>query len=334
MEPPRTRDKVFFWIILGCLSTYFAEVWSGSQIYTFYNPQSYILVIPLYTLHTLFLWALIWRYGRPWLYALFPAGCIFGLYEAYITKVLWSPTWAPDAFRVFGIALTETMVLVLFWHCFMSFIIPLLLGEAVFTSSNEIYSLLPGWAYRVINVIGERRLYYLLPVLGGIFQSTGAGSLLDSVLSGVLTTLFIVVLLVLWRRKVGTGYSMRDLLPNTRQFKALGILLLIYYAVTTVLLRPEELPDLGAQATIWVLYAFFGALLYLGIRKSNVVEATSATLSLNPPPMRLMLLGGLISLGSVIGFVSSLNFVLALSVWAVGILFGLYVLIQTIRNLV
>jgi len=333
MEAPSARSKLFFWLIMGCLSTYFAEVWSGSQIYTFYNLMSYILVIPLYTLHILFLWGLIWRFGHPWLYALFPAGCLFGLYEAYITKVLWNPTWETDMPRLFGIALTETMVLVLFWHCFMSFIIPLFLAETIFTSSNEIYSLLPEWAMRLLHRIQNKRLYYIFPVLGGIFQSTGATSIIDTALSGIMTTLFVVVLLVLWRRYVGTHFQMRDLLPDQQQFKAIGVLLLVYYIITGAILRPEEIPSLGAQATIWVMYVFFGRLLYLALKRSRVIEAGVVWFHIEPSPLRLMILGGLLSLGSVIGFVSGLNLILALSVWFIGILFGLYMLVQTIRNL-
>ena len=330
---PSNRSKVFFWLILGALSTYFAEVWSGSQIYTFYNPLSYILVIPLYTLHILFLWTLVWRYGRPWFYALFPAGCLFGLYEAYITKVIWNPTWGSEFPRVFGIALTETMVLVLFWHCFMSFIIPMLLAEAIFTSSSEIYSLLPSWSLRVVDVIKQKRLFYLLPVLGGVFQSTGAPTVVDAVLSGIMTTLFVVVLMVLWRRRVGVEYSMRDLLPNPRQFKIIGVLLLAYYIITGVTMRPEEIPGFGAQATIWILYLFFGVLLYLALKISPRIRGSGLVLHLQPSPLPLFFLGGLISVGSVIGFVSGLNYIAALLVWLIGILFGLYVLIQTIRNL-
>ena len=330
---PSGRSKVFFWFILGALSTYFAEVWSGSQIYTFYNPLSYILVIPLYTLHTLFLWTLIWRYGRPWFYALFPAGCLFGLYEAYITKVLWNPTWASEFPRVFGIALTETMVLVLFWHCFMSFIIPLFLAEAVFTSSSEIYSLLPNWALKIVQVIEKKRLYYLLPVLGGIFQSTGATTILDAALSGIITTLFVVVLMVIWRRRVGVTHAMRDMLPNTRQFKIIEVLLLAYYLIAGFTMRVEEIPGLGAQATIWVLYLFFGGLLYLGLKRSHRIEENGFSFDLQPNPIRLIFLGGLISLGSVIGFVSGLNYISALVIWFLSILFGLYVLIQTIRGI-
>jgi hypothetical protein len=282
--------------------------------------------------HILFLWTLIWRNGRPWLYVLFPAGCIFGLYEAYITKVLWNPTWDTAMPHVFGIALTETMVLVLFWHNFMSFIIPLIIAEATFTNSNEIYSLLPAWALRVLKIIDEKKLVYILPFFGGIFQSTGAGSILDAALSGIITTLFVVVLLVFWRRRVGTDYKMRDLLPDSRQFKIIGILLGVYYLITTILLRPEEIPGLKPQSTIWILYFFFGTLLYQSIKRSREVELSQNEMRFNPEPLQLMILGALLSLGSIVGYISGLNYVMALVVWLLGILFGLYVTLQTIRN--
>jgi hypothetical protein len=333
IEAPDRRTKLFFWYLLGCLSTYFAEVWSGSQPFSFLNIQSYVLVVPLYTLHTLFLWTLIWRNGRPWLYALFPAGCLFGLYEAYITKVLWNPTWETSTPNVFGIALVETMVLVLFWHCFMSFIVPLILGEAVFTSSNEIYTLLPDWALRFIERLERRRLYNVFPFFGGLFQSVGTGSVLNSILSGLLTTLFLVALLVLWRRGGGESYTMRQLLPDDREFKGITLALAVYYVLTTFFMRAEEIPGLDAQATIWVLYAFFGALLFLALRKSREVLPKSITLRLSPSPVRLMTLGALISAGSVVGFVTSLNMVWALTVWLIGILFGLFVLIKTVQRL-
>jgi len=44
---PWPRTRLLFWNILGCLSTFFAEVVSGSDIFPFYKPVSYLLVIPL-----------------------------------------------------------------------------------------------------------------------------------------------------------------------------------------------------------------------------------------------------------------------------------------------
>ena len=127
---------------------------------------------------------------------------------------------------------------------------------------------------------------------------------------------------------------MRFFLPSTRELRSISALLLVYYIITGMLLRPDEIPELGSQVTIWILYLFFGALLYLGIQKSNLIEANNVMLELNPSPMRLLLLGGLLSLGSSIGFLSGLNYIMALLTWLIGILFGLYVLFQTIQNLV
>jgi hypothetical protein len=140
------RARYLFWVILGALSTAIPEVTAGSDLYPFFKVIDYLLVIPLYTLHSLVLWYVVWRGGRPRLYNLFPAGALFGLYEAYMTKVIWDPTWAAAPLRMFGVAVVETLVLVLFWHSFLAFIVPLFIAETALTSSREIAGGLPAWA--------------------------------------------------------------------------------------------------------------------------------------------------------------------------------------------
>ena len=51
--PPRL--KLLFWIIVGCLSTFFAEVLAGSDMFPFFNLWGIMVLIPLYLLHTLIL---------------------------------------------------------------------------------------------------------------------------------------------------------------------------------------------------------------------------------------------------------------------------------------
>ncbi len=82
------KIRYTFWLLLGVLSTVIPEVIAGSDIYPFFKITDYLIVIPLYTLHSLVLWYVIWNWGKPRLYNLFPAGAIFGLYEAYMTKVI------------------------------------------------------------------------------------------------------------------------------------------------------------------------------------------------------------------------------------------------------
>lgn len=328
---PGRRTRLLFWYILGCLSTLFAEVVSGSDIFPFYTPVSYILVIPLYTLHILVLWCLVFRYGRPWLYALFPAGCLFGLYEAYVTKVLWSPTWSTGGFTFLGVYVVESIVLVPFWHTFMSFIVPLLVAESTLTSSGEIYSLLPVWARKAVRRVKPPAMY-LLPVLGGLSQSTGAATVNDAVLSGVSAGLYVAALIHVWRRLGGTVYTMRSLLPEPGEFKVVAALLVVYYVATGALLRPEELPGLVPQAAIWALYAFFGALLVMGLRKSREVEPSPESVTLNPSIGRVLLLGALLSLGSVAGVTTGLSLIWIMVIWVAGSVFGLAMIALTVRN--
>lgn len=67
--------------------------------------------------------------------------------------------------------------------------------------------------------------------------------------------------------------------------------------------------------------------------KSREVEPKPISLRISPSPVRLMMLSALISLGSVVGFVTRLNLVWALTVWLIGISFGLFVLFKTVQSL-
>jgi hypothetical protein len=325
--------RIFFWLILGSLSVYFAEVVSGSDILPFFKPLSWALVFPLYTLHTLVLWHIVFRYGKGWLYTLFPAGALFGLYEAYITKVIWSPTWNAAPIRLGGVAVVETLLLVLFWHAFMAFIIPLLLAETALTSSREVFSLLPSWAKRILNSKRGSMLAYVLAVVAGIFQSIGAPTPFDSLASGILNSAFLIVLIFVWKRRGGTKYSLRDLLPGPKGFKVLLALLGVDYIVLGALLRPEEIPGVESQVTVWALYGIFGLLLYLGVRRSrDLKEEPSAPYEMDTSARRLVVLTALFTAGSVLGSLTGLGFMITLPVWVVGVAFGLIVLGLTVRH--
>ena len=330
---PPTRMRLFFWLILGSLSVFFAEVVSGSDIYPFYKLISWLMVFPLYTLHTLVLWSTVFRRGRGWLYAIFPAGAIFGLYEAYITKVIWSPSWDSAPIYLGGVAVVETLLLVLFWHAFMAFILPLFLAETALTSSREVFSLLPGWAKRALTSGKAPFLAAVLVFAAGVFQSVGTPTPLDSLASGLLNSGFLILLVLAWRRAGGDGYSLRELLPGPRGFKAMLALLGLVYLALGLLLRPEELPGLGAQATVWAMYALFGLLLRRGIRLSKIVEELGSNYALDASPGRMVFLAALFTAGSVLGSLTGLGFAFAMAVWIVGIAFGLFVLGQTVKHL-
>ena len=327
------RYKWFFWLILGVLSTSFAEVVSGSDLFPFFHVLGLLVELPLYTLHILVLACMVFHYGRPRFSTLFIAGAIFGLYEAYITKVLWNPPW-DEMFNVGGIALFEVPVLVLWWHPFMAFIIPLLVGETIFTGSRETLNALPKRARRLLTT---RKGCILLAALGGTFQGANSPSPGLVLLSGVGTAGVLGLLLVLWRRAGrGQTYTIHDLLPNRREFCVLLALLLVLYLLTGFFLRPEALPGLFPQMVIWLLYAVFFTLLYLNLRKSRQVEEPDAD---DFSPQFSGEFAGFLALVFVVASVavhvllSPLSDMILLTAWVVGATIGVLSLIWAVRDL-
>jgi hypothetical protein len=304
---PTARVKAFFWLILGSFSVFFAEVISGSEIFPFTKLTG-------------------------WLYALFPAGALFGLYEAYITKVLWSPTWGGLPFYVGGVAVVETALLVLFWHSFLAFIVPLFVAETALTSSREMFAYAPGWAKRLLTSSRAQMMGYALAVCSGLFSSQGAPTVLHALASGVISSVFLMALMRLWMRREGTGFSFRDLLPGPKGFRVLVALLLLDYLALGIILRPEALPGIGAQATIWVLYAFFGILLYLAVRRSRETDLPEMPYELGLSSRRWFILTVLFIAGAFFGKLTGLGFIFVLASWFAATAFGVVMLVLTIRN--
>ncbi len=135
MTLPPWKHKGFFWLLLAAYSTFFAEVFAGSDLFPFYHAWGLAVLVPLYGLHSLILTTLIYRYGRPRLFTLVFAGMLFGLYEAYMTKVLWHPDWGAVKL-VADVAVVEVLVLVFWWHAWLSYLTPLILSERLLTASS------------------------------------------------------------------------------------------------------------------------------------------------------------------------------------------------------
>ena len=312
--------KLFFWIILGMLSTFFAEVLSGSDLFPFFHWWGLLVTTPLYTLHILVLSYIVFRYSKPRIYTLFLAGTLFGMYEAYITKVLWNPPWG-SFLPLGGIAVFATIVLVLFWHSFMAFIIPLFVAENVLTSSTEIFSGLPK---KVLN----KKIPLILAALFGTFQFSQSTA--TSLMSGVVNIGFFFLLIFIYRRIAkGHEYNIRDLLPNKREFTVLLSLLLVLYITTGIILRPEALPGIFSQMIIWLVYLGLSTLFYFSLKKSKSTRTEAVKIGFSWKNLVLFWIVYLISLGifSMAKGVASM-----VVVWGCGSLFGIVMLILSIKD--
>ncbi|WP_175059223.1 hypothetical protein [Thermococcus sp. 2319x1] len=251
MMPPK---RYVFWFIIASLSALLGEVAIGATLYPFFSLWGIIVILPLYGLHTLVLASIVYRFGRPRFETLYLAGVIFGLYEAYITKVIWNPEWE-SPIQVGGISVFEFLVVVFFWHPFMSFMIPL--GGAELLSSGR--KLLPEFVLKKP---------VLFAIILGALESSNSPSPIHSFLS-LASTLAVVFLLVGWWRKHYEGESLDELLPTLKELKLLVPLLLTYYVALGLGIRREAIPGLGAQAFVWFLYALTFYLLYRALKKSR-----------------------------------------------------------------
>lgn len=322
------KHQYLFWIILAAFSTFFAEVFSGSDMFPFFNTWGILVVVPLYGLHIIILASLVYRAGSPRFSTLVFAGMIFGLYEAYLTKVLWAPPWG-DPVIIAGVAPIETLVLVFWWHAWFSFIIPLLVAEKLLTGSTSLGRSLPGKLGAFFNSWGG-----LAGVMafGGIFQSINSPSVGESLLSGISTTAVLVGLVLLWKRITkDKEYSMAELLPNRKQFKWLLVPTGLMYLVMAILIRPESNPDLIGHLMIWLLY---GLTIYLFIRSQKIPAYINDDIEIESwKPKRWLLLAGIFPLAATAGEILLTGFfeIMALVFWFGGILFGVMAFIKAVK---
>ncbi len=330
LHSPPLKTKLLFWFILGSFSVFFAEVVSGSYIFPYFTPWGMLVVMPLYTLHILVLSYVAFSHGKPVFYSLFIAGALFGMYEAYITKVLWSPTWGEPIISVGGIALIESVVLVLFWHPFMSFIIPLFAAEKLLTISSDV-SVLPDKFMKLANF---KNLLPFFALLTGLNQSANSPSPVHSLLSGLSTTGFLFILVYIWKaRTQDEGYTLHQLLPSQKEFSVLFTLLISFYIVMGVVLRPEALPGFFPQLLIWLIYGGLFVVLYRNLKESGELHSSGTLDPYSPLSLKNALVLSLIfTLSSALSSAAHTGLFIMAAMWIAGILIGIMFLFQSIKS--
>jgi len=325
---PLRRHKFLFWIILGAFSTFFAEVIAGSTPFPFFAPWGILIVFPLYFLHTLFFFSIVFSYGKPTLGSLYAAGMLFGMYEAYLTKVVWTSYSAEGPIlSVGGIAIFETLLLVLFWHSVLAFMLPLLIGETYLTKSKELVGLLPKWVRK-----RGRLLFIFLLIWGGLFTSVNSPSLPISILSALSSGVVLLLLVFLWKKMGGDNYSMRELLPSRKACKIIAIFLILMYVGYSRLLQWDKLPGFGPQLIVWTIYAALIWLFINNIRESRREKITITTVSFSWRTPVLFLL--LFVLSAATGEVLHIEIVLILFSFLLIIFPGLFLLYCSVKKAV
>ena len=248
--------RYYFWFMLTILSIFFAEVISASTPYAFLKFSDFIALSLIYGLHILVLGGIVYAYGEPSFKTLYPAGVLFGLYEAYITKVLFHPWWHA-ALNIGGISVFEVLTIAMFWHPLMSFMVPLQVAQ-MFTKDRKVF----------LRFVFEHPLVFA--VFCGVIEGMGTQNIGVSVVSLLSGFLVVFVVLGVWIFILhGDRYDMKALMPQGKEIGVLAIMLLLLYIVLGFLWRLESLSGIYAQMFIWGLYAFFGWLLYRNLKRTG-----------------------------------------------------------------
>lgn len=261
-KPPRVwLWRILFILWLAMLAYGLPEVIAGSGRMWIMTPGVYLMAGPLYLLHFLVLVQVALFTGRTSWPALYLFGVIFGLYEAWITKVVWAGYQDSDGFA-FGalgpyFGLHETIGLVLFYHAVISFLLPLAVLSRLFPAWGQHFPV-PDWVFGQGRAALARRLGLLL-MLGVV---TGHNNpYLPEYLLTWLPFLALLVLGYLALRK--TGATLPDdaraaRISSPRIGPVWFILSLLWLAVlyggSFILYRPLETPPATALLVTAALY--------------------------------------------------------------------------------
>ena len=267
-------DRLGFWVVLTAISGLLIENGTSSSPWLFFNPFGLLYVLPLYGLHVVLLARAVLATPRPSLPMLYVAGALLGLYEAYVTKVLWSPIWGPtDGAVVGGLHVFQTAVLVLFAHPVLAFIAPLVIAEAHLVGRSGVIAGMPP---RLAAALGSPRgrgwaAALLALVLAAHHASPPSGPLVHGA-SALANTLVVAALIWWWHRRYAARPlpTLRDTLPGTRATIVLAGFLGLIYVASGVLIRPEGLPhQAGPHLVLAAIYAVLIAILARLIRRGR-----------------------------------------------------------------
>jgi len=321
---PRLRTKLAFWLLLGMLSTALAEVTVASQVAPFFNVEGWLIVFPVYALHILVLGHLVVVRNKPTVPLLWTAGILFGFYEFLITKVLWNPPWTTEPFQVAGVAIPELLVIGLFYHAFMAFLMPLWIGERSLANSHSIP--LPERLGRFLT--GKVR--WMAPALFGLVAGAAAQ---DRVGLSIASFALVAAGVVWWRRRGHNRWSLAELLPDRREFRWLAGVLGIYYVIATVAFRPEGLPGPLGWLSMLVLYAAVILLFVTLERRRREHPDLSETARILDVQLRPAIIATLVGLVAGVALPPTVGAVLMIMiVWGGGAILGLVMLWGTVRS--
>ncbi len=171
----------------------------------------------------------------------------------------------------------------------------------------------------------------IFSALAGLFLGSSLGKPVVALTSSLSSGLFVLLLIFLWRKFVGTKYTMDSLLPQKRGFVIYLILLVFMYIVFGATMRRESLPPITEQISVWIVYTLIILLLIVNLKnsrkdvKNEKIKTAKFSYSLS---LLFILLFSFFSF--ILFFALGIRWIFVLGIWIAGVAYGIKVLISSI----
>lgn len=256
-------------LLIGMIVLISTEVFSGASLKTgLWHPWTLGVTYWLYFAHFFFFTTLALWTGRTSFWSLYLWGVLFGLYESWITKVIWHG-YGGDGQFVLGhlgpYGYSELSMVVLF-HPIMAFILPL---AVVCLLCPPLRRWFPDLAWFTSATRGARafRIYFVIAF--GCIVAMNSGGPVNLMCNLAFAGVVLWVLQWLSRPALEKADD-RPLVQFGRWgFAGLCVYLGALYTVTYFKLRPDGLPSVPVQLATFLFYALALTGLWLQRRRTT-----------------------------------------------------------------
>ncbi len=258
-------------VLVTSLSIALAEVSIGSAPWGLLNPAMWVMLVPVYGTQVLLLASIVLRRNpRPTLTALWTAGVIMGLYEFYVTRVLWDAPW--DGVTPVGPVDVPSLIVVAgFYHPFVSMIVPLMLAEQVLVREPHLWGLLP----RRLRSFGPRRVWGATALVG-VVAGGSHGPIGATTAASLGLTALAIWAVVVWALRAPRVEHLSEALPQRGGYLALWLVTGSFLGFFVLLAQGGDDPvSRPRQAAAVALYVVFGLLLARSLRHSRYPGVTT-----------------------------------------------------------
>ncbi len=249
------RSVVFARILVGMVVLICAEVFSGASLKVgLWHPWTLLMTYWLYFAHFFFFTTLAVRTGRTSFWSLYLWGVLFGLYESWITKVIWygyngGGKFAMGHLGPYGLS---EMSMVLIFHPIMSFILPLAVTCMLCPPLRRLF---PELAWFTGRSKSARTVQGYLILSFAPVMAMNSGGPLNLAVNLAVAIIVLVLLSRLARSALRSNDGRAIVVFRRSGFVGLCVYLLCLYGLTYFFLRPEGLPSPAVQLFTFVFYA-------------------------------------------------------------------------------